>query len=198
MNTQPSLVIGIIAPQLSLFYYGELLAGMDATARPRGAHLLAIQGSPQQVAATQLAADHVSGWIVISDITGVERLAAQGKPIVTIGAVAGASIPAVLPDNHGGTQAAVRHLIEHGQRRIAFAGHLADFDTQPRSRRPAWRTILRWCSTCRRTLSPMATAWPRAWAARIANAPPWPAQPTSWRSAHRWRSARPACASLTT
>src|SRR5690606_20386280 len=44
----------------------------------------------------------------------------------------GLSCCTVLPDNRGGARAATQHLIEHGHRRIAFAGSLAQLDLRER------------------------------------------------------------------
>ena len=41
-------------------------------------------------------------------------------------------VPAVLPDNHGGSYASVCHLIEHGHEHIAFIGRMANADIRQR------------------------------------------------------------------
>lgn len=129
----PTRIVGVVAPQLSSLYYGELLRGIHGVLHPHAIELLAIQGSPAEVAALGLAMRAADGWIAVNDAGQVERLAQPGAPIVTIGALASASaIPAVLPNNHGGMRAAVAHLIGHGHRAIAFVGSLAHFDTRQR------------------------------------------------------------------
>jgi DNA-binding LacI/PurR family transcriptional regulator/anti-anti-sigma regulatory factor len=131
MSQRPS--IGVVSPFLSGFYFGALLAGIHAVVKRHGLRLIAIQGSPRDVAASRLAGDHVAGWIVILDTQGIEQLAQMQLPLVTISAVASAlDCPSVLPDNFGGMQAAVRHLIEHGHRRIAFVGDLTQTDIEQR------------------------------------------------------------------
>jgi hypothetical protein len=63
----------------------------------------------------------------------LRRVAASGKPIVTVSMPnADPAMPAVLPDNHGGAVDAVRHLIEHGHRRIGFAGCIRQEDIRRR------------------------------------------------------------------
>jgi DNA-binding LacI/PurR family transcriptional regulator/anti-anti-sigma regulatory factor len=124
--------IGIISPILSGFYFGGLLAGIHAAAKQRGLHMITVQGTPADVAACRLACDQVAGWIVILDTRGIEELVQLQMPLVTISAIAPSGCPAVLSDNFGGMQAAVHHLIEHGHRRIAFVGNLAQTDIQQR------------------------------------------------------------------
>lgn len=125
--------VGVIAPQLSSLYYGELLSGMHAVLHPQGIQLLAIQATPAELAEFELAARVVDGWIAVNNAGQAERLAQGGAPIVTIGAVAtGGAFPAVLPNNHGGMRAATAHLIEHGHRAIAFVGNLSHFDNRQR------------------------------------------------------------------
>jgi DNA-binding LacI/PurR family transcriptional regulator len=130
---QAHTAIGVISPQLSALYFGMLLQGIRAVAEQRGLRVVAIQSTPAQVAAAQLAVDYVTGWIVINDLTGIEQLTTLGAPVVTIGAVAtDQAIPAILPDNQGGMHEAITHLIEHGHQRIAFAGDMRQLDMQQR------------------------------------------------------------------
>jgi len=126
--------IGVVAPQLSGIYFGTLLAGISSVTRSRVPHLIGVQGTPAEVAAAQIARDHVAGWIVINTLDGLDALAQVGLPLVTIGVVppAGVACPAVFPDNYGGMHAAVTHLIEHGHQRIAFVGNMENMDIRQR------------------------------------------------------------------
>lgn len=125
--------VGVIAPQLSGFYFGTLLASIGAALQPQQLRLLAFQGTPAELLASRVGLDTVGGWIVINTTDGLAQLAHRGAPIVTLGARApGLTCPAVFPDNRGGMQAAVRHLVEHGHRRIAFVGNLENADIQQR------------------------------------------------------------------
>ncbi|MBN1311488.1 MAG: substrate-binding domain-containing protein, partial [Anaerolineae bacterium] len=54
----------------------------------------------------------------------LQQLIADDFPVVFIGA--GEDGPTVAPDNLGGVQAAVTHLVEHGHRRIAFIGGIKE------------------------------------------------------------------------
>src|SRR5262245_45467107 len=125
--------IGVLAPQLSGDYYGLLLAGIYSVTRRYTPRLIALQGSPQTVFPDRLAWDQVDGWIIINDAAGLDHVAPPGIPLVTIGTAApGRDCPAVFPDNHNGMREATAHLIEHGHRRIAFIGDLANHDIQQR------------------------------------------------------------------
>src|SRR5262245_20988196 len=127
--TSKHKAIGVLSPQLSGDYFGTLLTGIAAVTRQYDPRLIAIQGSPRDIARAQLARDRVDGWIVVNNADGIELLAKTGVPIVTIGAQApGLDHPAVFPANLTGMRAAVSHLIDHGHRRIAFVGDLTHND----------------------------------------------------------------------
>jgi DNA-binding LacI/PurR family transcriptional regulator/anti-anti-sigma regulatory factor len=125
--------IGVLAPQLSGDYFGTLLTGIHAVTRRHTPRLIAIQGSPEELARSRLAVDQVDGWIVINNADGIEHLAGSGVPLVTIGVQAPSSDhPALFPDNYAGMRAAVAHLIDHGHQRIAFIGNLDHHDIKQR------------------------------------------------------------------
>ncbi|KYF67608.1 LacI family transcriptional regulator, partial [Sorangium cellulosum] len=133
--------VGVIAPFLSGAFWGPVLIGIHESARQRGLRTLVLRGTPPEVQAPSLAREQVDGWIVIIEFEGLEELARAGIPLLTLGArPAEIDCPAVLPDNHGGIRSAVRHLIEHGHRRIAFVGNFAAYDV--RERRDAYKDTL--------------------------------------------------------
>ncbi|WP_434044626.1 MULTISPECIES: substrate-binding domain-containing protein [Sorangium] len=133
--------VGVIAPFLSGAFWGPVLIGIHESARQRGLRTLVLRGTPPEVQAPSLAREQVDGWIVIIEFEGLEELARAGIPLITLGArPAEIGCPAVLPDNHGGIRSAVRHLIEHGHRRIAFVGNFAAYDV--RERRDAYEDTL--------------------------------------------------------
>ncbi|WP_437957941.1 substrate-binding domain-containing protein [Sorangium sp. So ce119] len=133
--------VGVIAPFLSGAFWGPVLIGIHESARQRGLRTLVLRGTPPEVQAPSLAREQVDGWIVIIEFEGLEELARAGIPLITLGArPAEIDCPAVLPDNHGGIRSAVRHLIEHGHRRIAFVGNFAAYDV--RERRDAYEDTL--------------------------------------------------------
>jgi signal transduction histidine kinase/DNA-binding LacI/PurR family transcriptional regulator/CheY-like chemotaxis protein len=139
------ITIGVLSPLLGGFYFGSLLNGVHAIARRHGARVIAIQALDAWVPHSEHAAptaeypmawDHVDGWVVIlqaANMRTVRHIKAAGKPIVTLSVtVPELDCPSVLPDNRGGTSAAVHHLIQHGHTRIGFAGHLGQEDIRQR------------------------------------------------------------------
>jgi len=125
--------IGVLLPFVEGDYFNLLLIGIREVVQSRGFELLAFQGTPSDLKATKLARERVGGWIVVVATEGLTDIAPRGTPIVTVAASApGTRYPAVLADNHGGFQAAIRHLCEHGHRRIAFVGCLDQSDVQQR------------------------------------------------------------------
>jgi PAS domain S-box-containing protein len=117
--------IGVVMAALGGYYWGGILAGIQDVAQRRGCQVLVFQGTPRDVVASSYAADLVDGWVVVHYADDLHKLAARGKPIVTVTIAAPeVGCPAVMADNHGGVLAAVRHLIGHGHTRIAFLGGL--------------------------------------------------------------------------
>jgi diguanylate cyclase (GGDEF)-like protein len=84
----------------------------------------------------RVAWDHIDAFVVIlnaadNDYLGAAR--AAGKPVVVISDDRpGLSCPIVLPHNGVGTREAVAHLVAHGHRDIAFAGHPVTRDFRER------------------------------------------------------------------
>ncbi len=85
------------------------------------------------------------GLILINPLQVAERsqmvqtIRASGHPIIFIGS--GEPGPAIIADNAGGIFAALRHLIEHGHRQIAFiAGSESDLDGDSGDRLRAFHT----------------------------------------------------------
>ncbi|WP_437962389.1 substrate-binding domain-containing protein (plasmid) [Sorangium sp. So ce119] len=125
--------IGIMCPDIWGTYFCELLGGIQSAAARSGYRVIAIKSSPRDVHELKLARDQIDGWIALIDPTDIERFLDDGRPVVTLSTCArDARCPHVLPDNHGGALAAVRHLIAHGHRRILFAGHMAHDDIRQR------------------------------------------------------------------
>lgn len=147
-QTRSSLVnnhrftIGVLTPYTGGFYYGAILLGLQRTAASRGALVVAFQATgmdlcwPAISGQQYLGINAIDGWIAVNEFSSdrfIAELVARGLPIVYVNARP--EFPnacSVLPDNHGGTKVAVDHLIEHGHRRIAFAGNTAQFDLRER------------------------------------------------------------------
>ena len=118
------LTIGAVMEVLGGEYYGGILAGIERVARERDARLLVFRGTPADVAAAPFARE-VRGWIAVHSPGGLPALARLGLPLVTVAYHdPEVGCPAVVADNRQGVREAVRHLIAHGHRRIAFIGWL--------------------------------------------------------------------------
>src|SRR5258708_38569222 len=140
MSWRPT--VGVLIPYVGGCYFTNLLAGVKRAARLRGARVVALQTAgmdlfwPMESETLPLAWDRIDGWIGVNDLQGVayyERIAAAGKPLVIVSArLSGHPSCAVLPDNHNGVKEAVRHLLDHGHRRIAFTGALNHTDIRER------------------------------------------------------------------
>jgi PAS domain S-box-containing protein len=118
------LTIGAVMEVLGGEYYGGILGGIERVARERDARLLVFRGTPADVAAAPFARE-VRGWIAVHSPRGLPVLARLGLPLVTVAYHdPEVGCPAVVADNRQGVREAVRHLIAHGHRRIAFIGWL--------------------------------------------------------------------------
>jgi PAS domain S-box-containing protein len=118
------LMLGAVMEVLDGEYYGGILEGIERVARERHARLLVFRGTPADLAAAPFARE-VRGWIAVHSPVGLAALARLGLPLVTVSYDdPQVGCPAVLADNIQGVREAVRHLIAHGHRRIAFIGWL--------------------------------------------------------------------------
>lgn len=133
--------IGLMCHDIWGTYFCDVLGGIQSAARRSGYRVIAVKSSPRDVHRLKLARDQIDGWIALIDPTDIERFLDDGRPVVTLSARSrDGRCPYVLPDNHGGALSAVRHLIDHGHRRIAFAGNMAHEDI--RQRFQAYRNAL--------------------------------------------------------
>lgn len=133
--------IGVITSLVSGPYFGAVLTGVAKQASASGLRVVVFQtldaaggdehpGVPESV--EHVAWERVSGVVVVVAAVPTGYLAALqavGRPIVLVSHhAAGLDLPSVAPDNGAGVREAVRHLQEHGHRRIAFAGHPVQVD----------------------------------------------------------------------
>ncbi|WP_437967447.1 substrate-binding domain-containing protein [Sorangium sp. So ce260] len=125
--------VGVISPFLDGSFWSPVLQGIHASAQQRGFRTLVLRGTPFEVHAPSLAGEQVDGWMILIELHGIEALARAGVPLITVGTrAAEVDCPAVIPDNRSGMRSAVRHLIEHGHRRIAFVGYFGAYDVRER------------------------------------------------------------------
>jgi DNA-binding LacI/PurR family transcriptional regulator/anti-anti-sigma regulatory factor len=132
-GTPRGVTVGVISPYLDGSFWNPVLAGIHETARQHGCRTLVMRGTPASLQAPSLAREQVDGWIVVIGVDGIEQLAAERIPLVVVGThVHKGNCPSVIPDNHSGIRSVVRHLIEHGHRRIAFVGCFHESDVRER------------------------------------------------------------------
>ncbi len=125
--------VGVITPYLDGSFWNPVLKGIHEAAQQHGCRTLVMRGTPAALQAPSLAREQVDGWIVVIGVDGIEQLAGARVPLVVVGThVHQGNCPSVIPDNHSGIRSAVRHLIEHGHRRIAFVGCFHESDVRVR------------------------------------------------------------------
>ncbi len=153
--------VGVLAPLLAGAYMTDLISGVAEAADAAGVRLIAIQtldpggmwssehllpevGTPLPSSGLRISWDRMKGFLVILSAVEpwfLDTLREAGKPAVVVSdEIPGFRGPTVRVDNRGGILTAVAHLIEHGHRRIAFAGYQAQGDI--RDRLEAYREAL--------------------------------------------------------
>src|SRR5262245_66042866 len=96
--------IGLITNNFQSLYHTPLMHMLHTRLRERGYRLLAIMGTPGEIAAARVAFDRVDGWLAINTTTGIEDLYNAGKPLMLISGPH-PTVPCVLSANPGGTHA---------------------------------------------------------------------------------------------
>ncbi|WP_373372295.1 substrate-binding domain-containing protein [Sorangium atrum] len=132
-ETPRVMTVGVITPYLDGSFWNPVLTGIHEAAQQHGCRTLVMRGTPASLKAPSLAREQVDGWIVVIGVDGIEQLAGERVPRVVVGThVHKGDCPSVIPDNHSGIRSAVRHLIGHGHRRIAFVGCFHESDVRER------------------------------------------------------------------
>jgi diguanylate cyclase (GGDEF)-like protein/PAS domain S-box-containing protein len=132
--------IGVIASHLDGEYYGRLLTSIHRIVREKDCQLIAIQVADDYLGIRSLvdpvSFDIIDAWILIlpsSSPEFLEQLFKSGKPIVCVGFQSPVDEAcSVLIQNRTGMKEAVLHLIDHGHRKIAYIGHMEQYDLQER------------------------------------------------------------------
>jgi diguanylate cyclase (GGDEF)-like protein/PAS domain S-box-containing protein len=136
----------VLTPSVGGQYYGELLAGLVREVARAGGRVVLVQtqeandpSDEQSEAsdfATRVAWSEVDGVVSVTTAVSasyLQQLRDAGKPVVLASSrLPGFEAPVALPDNQGGTVAAVEHLIAHGHTRIGFVGNIAQPDVSDR------------------------------------------------------------------
>ena len=130
-----------LTPSVGGFYFGAVLLSLRREVRAAGGRLLIVQTPPSPDGELSdydlpIAWDAVDGIVSLTCAAGAGHLARArqaGKWVVLVSnSFPFLDVPDVRPDNCRGIRAAVEHLIEHGHRRIGFAGNLAQADVVER------------------------------------------------------------------
>jgi diguanylate cyclase (GGDEF)-like protein len=149
-----NFAVGVLSPLLAGTYYGGILKGVARAVAKAGGRVVGLQtfdtGRDEAVYLRPSTFRYPIGWgslsgfVVIlnaADHQYLKALRATGMPITMISETfPGLDLPVVAPDNRAGVRESVIHLLEHGHRRIAFAGHVAQDDI--RARYEAYRETL--------------------------------------------------------
>jgi PAS domain S-box-containing protein len=155
LEMSSSMTVTVLSPVTGGPFFGELLKGIAGVVGEAGGRVVVLQtldaghsrdellSAPDFAMPTGLV--NSDGFISITaaaPCSHLERLRAAGKPVVLAsGSVGGFDAPSASPDNRGGVQAAVAHLIAHGHRRIGFAANLLQSDI--RERHDAYQAAMR-------------------------------------------------------
>ena len=121
--------IGLIIPDLSDFFSSCFHAVQSVAIRHDYQTLVVATGRSASVEDQQLqsiGSHRIAGLILVSsggDVRQLQALQESGIPIVALDRpIVGLRADAVLVENREGAEAGVRHLIEHGHKRIACLG----------------------------------------------------------------------------
>jgi diguanylate cyclase (GGDEF)-like protein len=129
-----TLVLGVLTPHTGGFYYGTVINGILRAAREHGVVAVAFETSRLNLLRDgQVLGDKwVDGWLAINEFVDPNLLAElrlRNRPVIHVHSRPETNFGAcVLPDNEDGSRAITAHLIQHGHRRIAFAGNLVHID----------------------------------------------------------------------
>lgn len=127
LSTQRTDAIGLLLPDLFGEFFSEVIRGCDQTAQKNHYHLLvsSSHSNRQEIeAALRMMRGRVDALVIMSPHVDAESLRAnlpESLPVVLLDcAVEGAIFDSITIDNYGGAFQMVRHLFEHGYRRIAI------------------------------------------------------------------------------
>lgn len=137
LKGQRSMTIGLIVPDLSDVFFASCAHTIQQLARSHGYMTFVVaseRDSNLEVQQAELMADRkVAGMLIVTSTHGDERLRSlqdTGLAIVAFDRpIEGIETDAVVVENRAGTEEAIRHLLEHGHRRIACVGYDQDVYT---------------------------------------------------------------------
>jgi LacI family transcriptional regulator len=129
LKGRTSRTIGLVVPDLSDFFSSFFHAVQDVAIRHNYQTVVVATGKSAAVEEAQLESiqkHQIAGLLIVtsgSDGRRLQMLQDSGIPVVALDRpVAGLQADAVLVENREGAEHGVRHLIEHGHKRIACVG----------------------------------------------------------------------------
>ncbi|WP_374009100.1 LacI family DNA-binding transcriptional regulator [Leifsonia sp. LS-T14] len=130
-------------------FFGGFIGGIEDAIDPRG-YALVLQISSKSDQTLQryekLAADRRVDGVFVNDLEvddpRVPLLQRLGIPAVAINPGPGFPLPAVRQDPDAGIRATLKHLVEHGHRRVAYVSGQANM-THSVQREAAWKAAMR-------------------------------------------------------
>ncbi|MGW8568558.1 LacI family DNA-binding transcriptional regulator [Isoptericola sp. NPDC055881] len=123
-------LVGFVTGDLANPFYSALASGIERELRGRGLQLLTASSDEDPARERQLTDELFErrvGALVLTPASGdhdaLREEQAAGLPVVLVDRPApDVEADTVVIDNRGGVRAAVRHLLEHGHRRIGLVG----------------------------------------------------------------------------
>lgn len=140
--TRRTRMLGILLPDLHGEFFSELILGIDQAAQALGYHLL-VSSSHDNASDLEVALrgmhGRLDGLVVMApkvDADVLKELLPRNVPIVLLNSADdGLDLSSLRIDGFGGARAVVRHLVEHGHRRIGIInGPAENFDALQRLR----------------------------------------------------------------
>lgn len=127
LSTRRTHAIGVLLPDLYGEFFSEVIRGIDQAAQRRGYHILVSSSHADRTqveAAIRAMQGRVDGLILMSpdvDATALDANLHHGLPVVLLNCrVDGTAHASLTVDNYRGAFDMVRHLLEHGHRRVAM------------------------------------------------------------------------------
>ncbi|MFC8921045.1 LacI family DNA-binding transcriptional regulator [Cellulosimicrobium sp. NPDC057127] len=125
-----SRLVGFVTGDLANPFYSALASGIERELRPHGLQLITTSSDEdpsRERALTEALVERRVGALVVTptatDHSSLQPEIEGGTPVVFVDRPAeGIEADTVVIDNRGGVRAAVRHLLDHGHRRIALVG----------------------------------------------------------------------------
>lgn len=142
LSTRRTDALGLLLPDLFGEFFSEVLRGSDLTAQRSHYHLVvsSSHNNKEEIrAALAMMRGRVDGLIIMSPHIDAETLnenLPHTLPVVLLNCyVQSNGFDALNVDNYGGAYAMVKHLLQHGHRRVAIIkGNQFNFDAAERLR----------------------------------------------------------------